>query len=115
MLYLYHIKIQPTIKLLNYKSNQITSNNKICHLISILYIKMVNCPLNKLKRLKRANINKSDRRINMNYKKTLKTEIKKAIDTATSLCYDKSVIAKLKSAHSEAEIEQIMYGARKNG
>ena len=51
----------------------------------------------------------------MNYKKTLKTEIKKAIDTATSLCYDKSVIAKLKSAHSEAEIEQIMYGARKNG
>lgn len=77
---------------------------------------MVNCPLNKLKRLKRANINKSDRRINnMNYKKTLKTEIKKAIDIATSLCYDKSVIEKLKSAHSEAEIEQIMYGARKNG
>lgn len=52
----------------------------------------------------------------MNYnKKTLKTEIKKAIDIATSLCYDKSVIEKLKLAHSEAEIEQIMYGARKNG
>lgn len=50
----------------------------------------------------------------MNYKKTLKSEIKKAIDIATSLCYDKSVIEKLKLAHSKAEIEQIMYGARKN-
>lgn len=54
----------------------IIPNNKICHLELILYIKMVNCPSNKLNHLKRANINKSDRRkLFMNYKKTLLTQL----------------------------------------
>ena len=45
--------------------------------------------------------------------KPLETEIKKAIDTAKDLCYPREVINKLKEAQSEAEIEQIMIGARK--
>ena len=49
----------------------------------------------------------------MNHKKTLKDKIKKAVDTARDLCYDKTVIERLKLAQSEAEIEQILDGARR--
>lgn len=71
---------------------------------------MTNCTTLNQKRLKRQNITKwrYDRKM-----KPLETEIKKAIDTAKDLCYPREVINKLKEAQSEAEIEQIMIGARK--
>lgn len=45
--------------------------------------------------------------------KDLQKEIKIAIDIARDLCYDESVIEKLKNAQSNSQIEQILYTARK--
>lgn len=42
----------------------------------------------------------------------LKTAIKKAQQRAQDFCYPKEIINKLSKAKSEAEIEQIMIGAR---
>lgn len=42
-----------------------------------------------------------------------KKVLKNSIDIAKDLCYDNSVIDKLKSATTEAEIEIIMNGARR--
>ena len=45
--------------------------------------------------------------------KDLQKEIKIAIDIARDLCYDETVIEKLKNATNMEQIEQILYTARK--
>lgn len=49
----------------------------------------------------------------MNYKKNFNTIIKHYIDIAKDLCYDESVIEKLKNAKSEIELDNIMTSARR--
>jgi dimeric dUTPase (all-alpha-NTP-PPase superfamily) len=49
----------------------------------------------------------------MNYKKNFKTIIKNYIDIAKDLCYNESIIEKLKNAKSEIELDNITTSARK--
>ena len=56
---------------------------------------------------------KGDVYMRANSSNDFKKVLKNSIDIAKDLCYDNSVIDKLKSATSEAEIEIIMNGARR--
>ena len=61
----------------------------------------------------KSKIYKGDIYMRANSSNDFKKNLKNAIDIAKDLCYDESVIDKLKSAQNEAEIEIIMNGARR--
>lgn len=61
----------------------------------------------------KSKICKGDVYMRANNSNDFKKVLKNSIDIAKDLCYDNSVIDKLKSATSEAEIEIIMNGARR--